>query len=546
VPVIIQSGVTVQIEEARQLLNNTRNLANDIANNTRNIGKLVADIDATLRAFIEMTDELILAIAAVVKCARENSSLMNTEGLRDNFNRLLLQTLQSVPGIKLPEVDGAIDAQGLDTALFSELGKAIASPRRLPELFITASNISANRATVLSVASDDTNKRIADRNSWIFDLRGKGVSLDFSGIKKKSVSAPANPYVFTATGYEVTPTLDTVHLSDPNGETGRRNIARADIDSEKALAAMATAGRGGPDNPAPTRSQPAQPVPSGPSSGKQPSAIPPANGKRIGGMATAASNMGAGQMANTALRHYDITGQSLLVGAVLTSAAIPAAFPPKRWSFSSQGENYSHWMVDGGVVDNRPIDIAVKAGATFIVSFELTPLLSHSTELARIVVKRPKLDEVITDSFIDTAMNASFYRYFEDLVYNNDPKNGQTTKPVPIYRMAPMMYAEHPGGSPGNGVSIPEEHSIGVYDFNGKRDKNGALLMGLFDWFMKGYLDAFGSQANYNDPVCTAYKALPAGFGAKKNANKGRRSGFYDATLKAHPDAPPIWWNAPL
>lgn len=74
-----------------------------------------------------------------------------------------------------------------------------------------------------------------------------------------------------------------------------------------------------------------------------------------------------------------------LVRAAVTSSSIPVAFPPQRWTvartFNKPGllpvtQTGEHLLVDGGVVDNSPIDVAVTAGATHILSIELTPLFN--------------------------------------------------------------------------------------------------------------------------------------------------------------------------
>src|SRR5207253_3462331 len=62
--------------------------------------------------------------------------------------------------------------------------------------------------------------------------------------------------------------------------------------------------------------------------------------------------------------------RELLVEAALTSCNIPMAFPTKRWKFSRERgggpEVITQDLVDGGVLDSSPIDIAVLAGATHI------------------------------------------------------------------------------------------------------------------------------------------------------------------------------------
>ncbi|MDQ1698765.1 MAG: hypothetical protein QOG34_628, partial [Frankiaceae bacterium] len=92
------------------------------------------------------------------------------------------------------------------------------------------------------------------------------------------------------------------------------------------------------------------------------------------------------------------TPADVLVKAVVTSAAIPVAFPTVDWGLQFTGRNaqaglpgpppigaqtgvFHHRFVDGGVADNSPIDVAVAAGATHVVSIELMPLGAWTYDL---------------------------------------------------------------------------------------------------------------------------------------------------------------------
>lgn len=197
--------------------------------------------------------------------------------------------------------------------------------------------------------------------------------------------------------------------------------------------------------------------------------------------------------------------------------------------------------MDGGIVDNRPIDVAEKAGAELIISFELTPLLSATTEMKKEIPDYPKFGKMISQSMIDSPLNAGFYRYFEDLVTKNADVLAPAQPRLTIYRMAPMMYNNTQDVDFGSGPE-QDDQTPGTYDFNGKYDKDRNLRMGLFDWFMKGYIDAKGGDdIDIKDPVNIAYMNLPVSFGAKKNAFAGRRSGFYNASVNAHPVTSPPW-----
>jgi hypothetical protein len=136
--------------------------------------------------------------------------------------------------------------------------------------------------------------------------------------------------------------------------------------------------------------------------------------------------------------------------------------------------------------------------------------------------KKPNILGVVS-SLTDAQTNSPFYRFLESYV----EENPDTQKK--LWRFAPDAAAGE------------EDETIGIYDFNGYWNK-GQLKMGLFDWFMRGYLDAAktieSSEMPDKDPVLNAYNNIPE-YGQLGNAIAKRESPGYFvvdfANNKPHP-----------
>lgn len=226
-----------------------------------------------------------------------------------------------------------------------------------------------------------------------------------------------------------------------------------------------------------------------------------------------------------------------LVRAAITSSSIPVAFPPQRWTlqreFGPNGvppstQKFTHLFVDGGVVDNSPVDVAATAGATHIVSIELTPLYDPVISDAKARQPPPPSFSLVTmpgtllNSFMVGAHNNAVGRLVADNVERADNAKLQ------LYRLAPI---------------VPSSASIDTLDFDGHYNARG-LTMNLYDWFMQGFLDAhdWGSidDPNHasilNHPLVIDYNA-PANHGFKHTA-KFMGNLFWRASLQAAPDGP--------
>lgn len=229
-----------------------------------------------------------------------------------------------------------------------------------------------------------------------------------------------------------------------------------------------------------------------------------------------------------------LEGNRFIVDAAVTSAAIPMAFPPQKWDvdagpFGGLSNRVKHTFVDGGVLDGSPIDICAIAGATHILSLELTPLIDQTS--LTIDDRRGNLGTIAWDSFT-TAMDGNLRRSIDALVANN------TNERVQIFRLAPLIPAID---------AQQNSRSPGVFDFDGVFDTNHQRQTSLYDWFMQGYIDAKGLTATTvgKDLVVLDYLVgvLPSARGYVGNAKPGvsgvALNKFWRASTQAWPDALP-------
>lgn len=529
-PGVLSDFVNMGIDQAKELIISIETLWQDIVTGAKDIGQGFSDLQVVLNTFQTLFSDLVQTIKATLKSIKDNSSLMNTEGLQ----RVLEQYIVSSFG--LTSVSGSIDARGLDTEVFNVINSQKALGKPVPDLFITATDINAKRSVVFSTADITTNNMVEASNLWVVGLEESGI--DYSSHK----IAPRGKYVFDGKrfGDALSNPVSVPKASfNPNfigGEAKITHVPRGlPITTGHAGGTVETVDLGST-----ALAQAAQEA----NLSKAFSQIGIQN--TLSDMKVKSPGAGIALLQALADPEFDYShGASLLVGSILTSASIPVVFPPRKWTFFSSEtppKRFIHWMVDGGIVDNRPIDVAVKAGADFIVSFELTPLLSATTEMRAEVDEYPKLGAILKKSMYDSTLNAGFYRYFEDLVSENANVQLPATEPkLAIYRFAPMMYADAKDVDYGSGPNWNDQ-TPDALDFNGKYDSSRNVVMGLFDWFMKGFIDARGGDyIDPLDPVNAAYLNLPHTYGAKFNAFSGRRSGFYDASIVPHPTTSPPW-----
>ena len=217
-----------------------------------------------------------------------------------------------------------------------------------------------------------------------------------------------------------------------------------------------------------------------------------------------------------------------IVKATLTSAAIPAALPSRLWrihgipGFGGQPRTFHHVCVDGGVMDNSPVEIARRAGATHILSLELKPL-NYFDAPAAAASETPNALALIGASF-DAAMNSATFKSIQQIINGNgiDPDGA-----IHVYRLAPLSPADDP-------------HSIDTFEFDGKYDATtNALRFTLYDWFMQGYVDASDEEPGLTKSSDAVVKDYLASAGNTKQLS-ARQNRIWDATHELLPSALPV------
>lgn len=179
-----------------------------------------------------------------------------------------------------------------------------------------------------------------------------------------------------------------------------------------------------------------------------------------------------------------------LVKATMTSSSIPAVFEPQKWKIMRRSPDdlntpqtlIKHSFVDGGVIDNSPLDLAMYSEAKHVISIELSPLLSYNN--APDDEKNYNIVSILAAT-LGAFMDGTLQRSLSYLGRANETrKDGEK---VNIYRIAPLMPESVKLGSSGETKISP-----GTISFDGVYDENHNLVMSLYDWFMQGYIDAMG------------------------------------------------------
>lgn len=168
------------------------------------------------------------------------------------------------------------------------------------------------------------------------------------------------------------------------------------------------------------------------------------------------------------------------VTCVVASTSIPGVFPSHRLTLHSLDgkDDAEHDFVDGGVLNNTPIHIAIDAGATHVISLELEPL---RRERAFMYVERaepPNLGRNLAETFQTLLSGATRQGIRVSSSWNRQIRDAPGTVPpgkrlVPIFRMA------------------PRRRELNLIDFNGHY--NSAFSKAdpsLEQWLIKGQSDA--------------------------------------------------------
>lgn len=180
-----------------------------------------------------------------------------------------------------------------------------------------------------------------------------------------------------------------------------------------------------------------------------------------------------------------------LLQALVASSAVPGAFPTQRIGIYEGGSSSvaHHHFVDGGVMNNSPVHIAIDAGATHVISLEILPHDS-SDELrpdrrgrgryllleAALATLTTVLERAIKQ---DVRRTASWNRFLVSRPKSLDngraegTENQRSRRIVPLYRIAPT------------------EPLVGTVEFDG-RFEAGQRMVTLRDLLQRGVLDMQG------------------------------------------------------
>ena len=180
-----------------------------------------------------------------------------------------------------------------------------------------------------------------------------------------------------------------------------------------------------------------------------------------------------------------------LLRAVVASSAVPGAFPTQRIGIYRAGADRvaRHHFVDGGVLNNSPVHVAIDAGATHVISLEILPFEKRDPLTTE---GRPsgsyKLLEAALATFTtvleratheDIRRTASWNRFLISRPGGLGPARGNADiaepqrRVVPIYRIA------------------PKAPLVGTVEFDGRFER-GRRTVTLRDLLRRGILDMRG------------------------------------------------------
>lgn len=168
------------------------------------------------------------------------------------------------------------------------------------------------------------------------------------------------------------------------------------------------------------------------------------------------------------------------VTCVVASTSIPGVFPSQRLTLHAVGGNdvVEHDFVDGGVLNNTPIHIAIDAGATHVISFELEPLRRRGAFMYLAEREPPNLGRNVAQTF-ETLLSSSTRQGIRMASsWNREIRAaGAAGAPgkrlVPIFRMA------------------PRRRELNLIDFNGHYHKAFSKAdPSLEQWLTQGLTDA--------------------------------------------------------
>ncbi len=188
--------------------------------------------------------------------------------------------------------------------------------------------------------------------------------------------------------------------------------------------------------------------------------------------------------------------------SIAGSTAVPGAFPAQEIGLYGPGGRHEvrHVFVDGGVLNNRPVHIAIDAGATHMISLEVEPLgrtrplevddrKQNYNLLGTAIETFSALLELSTSEDIRRTVtwNRFLAEHPEVVASPEAEPSAEATEPadapavrrktskriIPLYRVAPA------------------EREIGTVEFDGHYE-DGRCVITLRDWLRRGYVDMRG------------------------------------------------------
>jgi len=197
--------------------------------------------------------------------------------------------------------------------------------------------------------------------------------------------------------------------------------------------------------------------------------------------------------------HHEIEGALFvssrsLLECVVASSAVPSAFPSQRLEIYSSGGARSAWhrFLDGGVLNNSPLHLAIDAGATHILSLELDPMIEidpldaqdegagFNLLEAGVVTFAALLDRAVERDMRRTITWNRFLAQRPDAALEahnalrrKTAAEREKKRIVPIYRIA------------------PSKPTLGASEFDGRFEK-GRLAFSIRDVLRQGVLDLKG------------------------------------------------------
>ncbi len=188
-------------------------------------------------------------------------------------------------------------------------------------------------------------------------------------------------------------------------------------------------------------------------------------------------------------------GENLLQ-CVVASTAVPSAFPTQEMGIYRPGSRHDvrHRFVDGGVLNNSPIHLAIDMGATHVISLELDPIRAQDpmemddrgrnynileagvttfTTLLDRAIERDIRRTVTWNRFLVERPEALLEKPARRLVEGEASFPREAKRVIPLYRIAPA------------------KREIDTVEFDG-RYENGRKVSTVRDVLRRGMLDLQG------------------------------------------------------